>query len=243
MDIVTAIALGLLGSLHCLGMCGPIALALPVPDSGLLARVIAVLTYNAGRIITYLLMGLFFGVLGKGFALAGLQQALSVIMGVLILLFLLVPHITTSTRKINLLFYELTNKLKATLAQRLAERTNSSMFVVGMLNGLLPCGLVYIAIAGALSLGSIWKGAVFMTLFGAGTTPAMMAVALSANFISVEVRRKMVRVVPYFVSVMAVVLVLRGLNLGIPYLSPGVNAKTNTFAPCHTDPKSCCKKK
>ncbi|MGZ4043606.1 MAG: sulfite exporter TauE/SafE family protein, partial [Bacteroidia bacterium] len=90
-SIVAAISLGLLGSFHCIGMCGPIALALPVHQATVFRKVVAILLYNSGRIITYSLLGLLFGIIGQGFAVFGLQQVLSVSLGTLILLSIILP--------------------------------------------------------------------------------------------------------------------------------------------------------
>lgn len=236
-----AISLGLLGSLHCVGMCGPISLSLPVHGRSQASRFVAILVYNFGRILTYSVLGALFGSLGQGFAIFGLQQAISIALGVIILLAVLLPQGMLSqfsfTSKLNGLF----NKVKNSLSDLFKNRSTKALFFIGLLNGLLPCGLIYMAITGALASGSILNGALFMALFGAGTIPAMFSVAWFSNLISVKFRLTITKAMPYVVSIMAVLLILRGMNLGIPYISPKMAEQCHTESPAA--PKvECCHK-
>lgn len=237
--VLPAISLGLLGSLHCIGMCGPIALSLPVHKGSWSQRLFSILLYNAGRVATYALMGMLFGSLGSAFAVAGLQQVVSVALGSLILLFLILPSRYLQSFRAGNFLYRITASVKASFAKQLGQRGNGTLFVIGLLNGLLPCGLVYMAIAGAIASARIFDGALFMALFGAGTVPAMMAVAFSKTLFPLSIRTALRRAVPFFVGAMALLLVLRGLNLGIPYVSPAIERNQAGMTCCSAN---TCKK-
>jgi uncharacterized protein len=237
--LITAFTLGLLGSFHCIGMCGPIALSLPVNSQSRPGALLSIFVYNCGRALTYSLMGIFFGALGKLAFLAGLQQVISIVLGVLILALVLLPKKENRNRihKSVLLFM---NNLKIQLGNALKKEGNKSLLSIGVLNGLLPCGLVYIALAGAGATGSALKGALFMLVFGLATFPVMMAVTFFRELISIKLRNKIRSAVPVFISLMAILLILRGLNLDIPYVSPKIEAEKNKISCCH---KNECKTK
>lgn len=233
---IAALSLGFLGSFHCVGMCGPIALALPIRGSGRMLRVFGALTYNTGRTITYATLGALFGLLGKGFVIGGYQQALSISLGVIILTGLLMPKSWVSKLSVMPVVNPVVSKLKFALGTLFNHGSIASLFFIGILNGLLPCGLVYMAVAGAIATGEMWQGSVFMALFGWGTVPAMMLVTMASGAFSLQWRRRIRRAVPLFVGLMACVLILRGMNLGVPYISP---ALSKTDCTKHT----CCSKK
>jgi sulfite exporter TauE/SafE len=230
--IWTAISLGFLGSFHCVGMCGPIALALPIGKQNPTNRLLSILIYNSGRILTYSAFGILFGAIGKSFSLFGYQQLLSIVLGALILFGLLIPKKLLSKINLGSFVYYFFNKLKTKLATLFLKEEKKSLFAIGLLNGLLPCGLVYMAAAGAIATGNILNGALFMAFFGMGTLPAMMALSLTGNKLSVTFRGKIRKAMPYALGFMACLLILRGLNLDIPYVSPKM--KTNSGIPtCH----------
>jgi len=233
--IWAAITLGFLGSFHCVGMCGPIALALPLNHHSLSAKISGALLYNVGRMFTYALLGGLFGLVGQGFVIAGYQQFLSIALGVAILIMVLLPSSLYSKFKITSFIYSYIGKLKQKLGLLFSKRTYSSLFFIGTLNGLLPCGLVYLGIAGAIATGNSLSGSVFMALFGLGTFPAMLVLALIGNAISLNFRNKINKAIPVFVVAMALLLILRGMNLGIPYISPEMSSNK---AECH----KCCHK-
>jgi len=112
-------------------------------------------------------------------------------------------------------------------------RTYYSVFLIGLLNGLLPCGLVYIALAGAIVSSGPYEGALYMFLFGLGTIPVLLSATLAGNVIGTRFRNMVKKSVPYFILLIAVLFILRGLNLGIPYISPKMEAKKNHPACCH----------
>jgi len=212
-----ALLLGFMGSFHCIGMCGPIALTLPVQHLSGGKKIAGILLYNAGRITAYMCMGIIFGWLGKQFFLGGLQQWLSISLGILLLL--------TVFLKTRLQLFPQFSVVKKILGKLLLKQRFSTLFSIGFFNGFLPCGLVYLGIAGALATGGILHGMLFMGAFGAGTLPAMMAVTWFSQLISIPFRQKIRQMVPVMISIMAVLLILRGLNLGIPYISPVIEAQ------------------
>ncbi len=230
--LIAAISLGFLGSFHCIGMCGPIALALPLNRESRFTALFSGLLYNAGRILTYGIFGFIFGLLGKGFILSGYQQILSVALGVSILLLMFLPKLLKTQLQVLGFVYKFVAKLKAGLRVLFTQKSYSAMFSIGVLNGLLPCGLVYLGIAGAIATGDGLKGSLFMMMFGLGTLPAMLFVSLASQLISIDVRNKMRKTVPVFVTMMALVLILRGMNLGIPYISPDLSKTDCTKHTC-----------
>jgi sulfite exporter TauE/SafE len=234
MFVLAAITLGFLGSFHCVGMCGPIALSIPIKQTSLLNRWFGAFLYNAGRIVTYAILGLLFGLIGQGFALAGLQSKLSITVGVLILTGLVFPQI--SSKLPNGKLYIGVEWVKSRLRALFGSHSHSSLVLIGLLNGLLPCGLVYLGIAGAIAQGDAIYGALFMAAFGMGTFPAMMLVSIIRDQISVKFREKIRKVVPVVVGITAIMLILRGMNLGIPYLSPSIQMENGMTH------HSCCHK-
>jgi sulfite exporter TauE/SafE len=236
MFLLAAISLGFLGSFHCIGMCGPIALTIPVKRNSRFSIISGSLVYNLGRVLTYGCMGLLFGLLGKGFVLAGWQNVLSITLGITILLMLFVPNFSAFPIKRGL-FMSLLEKLKSKIRQLFGIHTYRSLLFIGLLNGLLPCGLVYLGIAGSIATGDAIKGALFMMIFGIGTIPAMLAITVVRDYISIRFRERVRKVVPVFAGLMAVLLILRGLNLGIPYVSPSI--KTANGLSSH----QCCHNK
>lgn len=233
MFFLAAISLGFFGSFHCIGMCGPIALAIPIYNHTRFYKTISIILYNAGRIFTYASLGVLFGLVGQGFALAGLQQILSVTLGVLILLGVLLPQRIVTKYTLTNKFFKLFSVIKSSLANQLAKKGLSSLFVLGALNGLLPCGLVYMAITAAIASSTLLHAVLFMAFFGLATVPLMFSLSYFTNLISIQFRSAVRKTIPYVTGVMAVLLILRGLNLNIPYLSPEKNAETNSFAACH----------
>jgi uncharacterized protein len=222
MELLTALTIGFLGSFHCIGMCGPIALALPVPNSTNIIFFTGRVLYNSGRLISYGLMGLLFGFLGKGFAAWGYQQSLSIALGVIIIVLLFIPAKYKNKFLGMNIIIKITEPLKRSIGNLFKRNSLPSFLLIGFLNGFLPCGFVYIGLAGATATGSPVTGMLFMILFGLGTFPAMLTVSLFGKLINLNVRRKISKAVPVFAFMLAVIFILRGMNLGIPYLSPKI---------------------
>ncbi len=220
MDIITPLTIGLIGSFHCIGMCGPIVVALPLKKHNLVSKIAGAFLYNSGRVITYGLLGILFGMLGRGIKLAGFQQWTSILLGVTMIVSILYPYFFREKISISSLFTGFASRLIIRIKKLFTDRSYSSLLMIGLLNGLLPCGLVYVAIAGAINTGAVYTGALFMMLFGIGTIPLLLVATLASDAIGQRLRSKMQKVVPYFVFVLGVLFILRGMSLGIPYISP-----------------------
>jgi sulfite exporter TauE/SafE len=208
---------GLLGSFHCVGMCGALALALPGRASGRLL-------YHLGRLSTYAALGAGAGALGQGLRLVGVQQSLSIVSGVLILLLVAVPERHTGRVATALGMAQPLAWVKATLARLFQQPSQPAMYATGLLNGLLPCGLVYLALAGALSAPGVAGAAAYMACFGLGTLPLMLGLSLSGRLMPRAWRTRLRQAVPYSAALLAALFIVRGLGLGIPYLSPQLQA-------------------
>lgn len=230
-SILTGLSIGFLGSFHCIGMCGPIALSLPVHQQYGIRKYGSIALYNTGRAFTYAVLGLLFGLLGSQFRLWGFQQFISITAGALILL--VVFSRFSFANRIRWLAW-LNLKVQDALGRLLrSPKHPGSYFYIGILNGLLPCGLVYVAMAAALATTDIIRGSLLMLSFGLGTIPVMAGLMIFGHLISVPVRQQINRAVPYLVGLMAIILILRGLNLGIPYLSPKMETGTHQVECCH----------
>lgn len=218
--LLSALLLGLMGSFHCAGMCGPIAIALPLHGNTIPQKIYGGLLYNLGRTITYGIMGAIFGLLGQGVEMIGFQQKISVIMGSVMIISVLFPALFKNQYSMEKSWFSVVGKLKSTIGQMFSIRSFRSLFLIGLLNGLLPCGLVYMAIAGAIGTGEVVLGSLYMILFGLGTIPMMLSISLAGNIMSVAIRKKINQLIPVLVVIVGAFFILRGLSLGIPYLSP-----------------------
>jgi sulfite exporter TauE/SafE len=232
---LVAFLIGMVGSFHCVGMCGPLALALPLSNNSAAAKFYGALMYNAGRIITYTVFGLIFGLIGRTASIFNFQQWLSIITGSVILMFIIIPQKFKIQMKASNYTNAFFTRIRLELGRLFTQKNNSSLFVIGLLNGLLPCGLVYMAVAGAIAAGDIWESAFFMAAFGLGTLPIMWSIAFLGNYIGVPFRQKIRRIYPYMMTLMAGLLILRGMGLGIPFISP----KMDTVK---TEVHGCCRK-
>lgn len=229
MQLWTAFLLGFVGSAHCAGMCGPLALALPHFGRGQSSFLLGRLLYNFGRIITYAAMGAGLGSVGKGIVLAGVQRWLSLGLGSIILLGVLlspqvIPQIAI-TRAVNW--------LKSCLGQLLQRRGMPAMFGIGLLNGMLPCGLVYVAAAASIATGDTLSGIRYMLAFGLGTLPMLIAISIFGTKLQFVLRFRIQRLIPASLLLVGTLLVLRGMALGIPYVSPKLPVSPAAVVSCH----------
>jgi sulfite exporter TauE/SafE len=213
---LAAFIMGFLGSLHCAVMCGPLVLAVPVVNrtrAGILASRVV---YHAGRIFTYSLLGAAFGLIGQTLLLAGFQQWLSILAGVTMLAFLLL-----GSRGVKSPLWKGALWIKSRFNHHFQRRSFISLATLGIVNGLLPCGLVYMAGTASSATGTPLHGALYMLCFGLGTVPMMLAISLGAARLLPVIRLpRFKRIVPVAVSLIALSLIARGMALGIPYLSP-----------------------
>lgn len=234
MDIWAGFVIGFFGSFHCVGMCGPIALALPVNSNNRLVVILTRLLYNFGRVITYSFFGLMFGLFGNRLVLIGLQQYFSIIFGAAIIIYVFTPQrikVKFSTMKI---YRMLVDDLRLLFGKMMKKESMISFLWLGILNGFLPCGFVYVALAGAITTGDPLSGAGYMTLFGMGTVPIMLGTSLLGKFINLKIRAKINKAIPVLAIILALLFIIRGLGLGIPYLSPKIgNFSQQEEINCH----------
>ncbi|HEX9827005.1 MAG TPA: sulfite exporter TauE/SafE family protein [Flavobacteriaceae bacterium] len=216
----TAFILGLLGSFHCVGMCGPIAFLLPVDRSNSIRKMTQIFTYHFGRLLAYGLIGLFFGLIGKSLYIFGLQQQLSIAIGILMIVAVLVPTQLINKFKPFQPIYRIISKVKSALGKSLKKKTADTFLTIGFLNGFLPCGLVYMAVFASLATEQALMGSAYMVLFGLGTIPLMTSAIYLGKFLNTKVKQNIQKAIPVFVVLIGVLFVLRGLGLGIPYISP-----------------------
>lgn len=211
---------GLVSSLHCMGMCGPIVLALPTKNA------LNAILYNLGRIATYTVLGTVFGLFGKGLYLAGIQQHLSIFLGLLIILMVFLP-------KVRLSFLDrFTSRLRQWFTPFFKRKNAFALFMIGVLNGLLPCGMVYVALLGAVAMSGVAAGAGYMALFGLGTLPMMLAIGFSKKLFKPHFRLKINKLIPVLALCIGALFIVRGMNLGIAYLSPKAEKQAKTMSCC-----------
>lgn len=226
MGFWTAFILGFAGSLHCAAMCGPLALALPVDRSSAFAAAVGRVVYNLGRILTYCLLGLLFGLVGKTLLMAGVQRWVSIGLGIILVTGLFASRRLALWSPVNAMI----RRLKTPMGSLLRQPSFAALALLGLLNGLLPCGLVYVACAGAVATGGIARGAGFMAFFGLGTLPMLLLVSSSRNLLPLPLRLRLRAAIPVSVFLLGSLLILRGMSLGIPYLSPDLSG--NSAACC-----------
>lgn len=236
--IVAGFTIGILGSLHCVGMCGPLALSIPFQSDNKALKWIGVLSYNFGRIISYAFLGLLLGFVGSKITLFGWQQTLSLILGVLLLLGALAAFFRKRFLRVPIL-HKLWNKaFSKTFGKLMKKKTIGAFLVLGILNGFLPCGLVYVAITGALATGDLWSSTLFMAAFGFATLPSMVTVSYLGTLLKTNLQRLFFKLSPIVIGLMAILLILRGSGLNIPYLSPKMMAdeKVECCSPSDKNP-------
>ncbi|WP_353126350.1 sulfite exporter TauE/SafE family protein [Parapedobacter pyrenivorans] len=219
-----AFFMGLFGSLHCVAMCGPLVLAFSDGQSHSPWQVVSnKLRYQFGRVMVYGLLGLAIGGIGRVFEIKAWQQGVTLITGVLLVGMGLFTLFGKRFDSFSRLQQQLVGPLTRWIGYWLYRP--GGHLVVGMLNGLLPCGMVYMALAAALSADSVGGGGLFMLLFGLGTWPAMLSVSLLGSFAKFRARFNFAFWLPMLCIVMGGWFLLRGANLNIPYLSPLIYPK------------------
>ncbi len=223
----TALAIGFLGNFHCIGMCGPIALSLPIGKLSKQKKVLSIVLYNLGRIFAYGFIGGIIGVFGLGLRYVGIVQTLSVFSGILLLFIGLfsLPKLRLKVFNAPRLFV---NSIQNKIGFFLRKKRWEMFFFVGFFNGFLPCGLVYAGLVGSLVAGSWSGGVLYMMVFGLGTLPLMFSLPYIGSLITPSIRTKMRKVVPYSLMFFGLLFILRGSNLGIPYVSPKIESSSNS---------------
>ncbi len=223
MTILTpALLLGLAGSLHCVGMCGPLLLALPLDAAGKWQVLRQMLVYHSGRILTYAALGILFGLLGKGLAIAGFQKILSIGAGVFMLGMAFMAW--RFERLVTALpgFSAFTQQVKTGIGNLMRHNPNGSSFLIGLLNGLLPCGMVYAALAGAIATMGGQEGGLFMAVFGLGTLPLLLMVSVLGRSFSMTLRQRIKFAQPILLGLVGLLLLQRGLHLDLSLFESAV---------------------
>jgi sulfite exporter TauE/SafE len=232
--LYSAFIFGLISSLHCIGMCGPIALMIPVDRTNSAKKVTQIITYHIGRLSAYATIGLIFGLVGKGFFLAGIQQRLSIFIGIAMIITIVTPERVLANYNFSKPVYRLISKIKSSLGKQFKNKSYQSLFTIGLLNGFLPCGMVYVAIFGAIAMQSVSLGILYMILFGIGTIPLLTAVVYLSNILSLSFRKTIQNMIPLVALVIGMLFIIRGLGLNIPYLSPSnLSLFVQSEANCH----------
>lgn len=231
--IISALGLGFASGFHCIGMCGPIALSMGLTKKQAANYYLQNLTFQFGRIFTYAFLGFLLGIVGEGFQFAGFQQYLTIAVGILLIVMAVFSFGGKDfASKIPFLSGFLL-KVKMNLGKLLQKSDYRSRFTTGILNGFLPCGMVYMALTASLASGGIWQSAVFMALFGLGTLPFMFGVVLLGNLMTTAFRIKILKFVPVMMIILGGLFILRGMEIGIPYISP----KKEALQIIHNDSK------
>lgn len=242
--IITGFVLGISSSLHCIGMCGPIAMALPLNRNSNWSILSGSLQYNLGRVFTYAILGIIAGLFGLTVHTFGFLQWASIFSGIFLILFAW-RKLLSRIPMLHAPNFLLTNRLNSTLGKIIRSENPAKLFFLGGLNGLFPCGMVYAALLNAILAGSPASSSLAMISFGIGTLPAMIFVSFALGKISAERQRTFRRALPYILSIVGVVIILRGMNLNIPYLSPKVTVQqteeVQNNAPAKPEVKmDCC---
>lgn len=201
-------------------MCGPIAMMLPVDRSNEAKKAVQIMLYHLGRLVSYGSLGLVFGLLGKGFYLAGMQQQLSIFVGILMILIVVIPEKIFMKYNFSKPVYRIISKVKSSLGNQFKKKSNSALFTIGLLNGFLPCGLVYAALFGALAMQNMSLGVLYMVLYGLGTIPMLSAAVYISGFLNGNFRNKLQKVIPVVTIIIGGLFILRGIGLG-NFMSPG----------------------
>lgn len=220
---------GLFGSVHCVAMCGPLVMALPQSSQSVFFAFLQRILYQLGRILVYVFFGIIFGTLGKSFNLLGLQQSISIVTGIVLIMLAFSHFSRTKIAAFERFQLRLIHPIAGLMGRLLTKPYGG--FLSGMLNGFLPCGMVYLAVAGAINSGSAIGGGEFMFFFGLGTTPLMLIASLGAIYLRKWGRLSLSRWLPYLTFIMGIWFILRGSQLDIPYLSPLIEATAP--AVCH----------
>jgi len=209
----SAFVVGFLGSIPCVGMCGPIAMALPVENSSSNRQIIGRMLYNSGRVVTYSALGLLAGWFGHSLATAGFQQSLSILSGLLLLILAVWPMVSRRSFYLETIVYKLTGRIKNIFRRLFRARGNTTLFLIGLVNGILPCGFVYLALAGAATSSHALDGMLYMLFFGLGTLPAMLSLSMATSLFSPAIRRFFSAWTPYVAILLAVLLLYRGFTI------------------------------
>jgi len=225
--------MGLLGSIHCIGMCGPLVLALPMGSKTKVQEWGTLFLYHFGKMTSYGLLGIIFGLFGSQLPLLGVQENLSIVMGGAMIIYVLyVFVIKPKQKRVLMQFHFIQSFIINKLGILFKLQNDFAFYLIGFLNGLLPCGMVYLALTSALATQNFIHGGALMVFFGLGTMPALIMVSLGGKYFGIVFRQKVQSLLPLLIFSMGLLLILRGMNLGIPFISPHLGIGV-TAIPCH----------
>ncbi len=225
-----AFLMGFLGSLHCAVMCGPIVLGLPMQNKTHWQAILQLLSYQLGRMLTYMFLGLFAGILGNTLKLIINQDTLSLIIGIMLIAFVLLQLSGKYNHKLSSWQLKIVSPISSFMS--LVYRLPLWGFFAGMLNGLIPCGMVYLALATAINTSDVQHSVTFMLLFGLGTTPLMLTISLGGVYLKRYIKVNTNKLIPWFTVFIGVIFILRSANLGIPFISPVIHNEPGTVVNC-----------
>ncbi|HWS59622.1 MAG TPA: sulfite exporter TauE/SafE family protein [Flavobacterium sp.] len=232
--LYTAFIFGLISSFHCIGMCGPIAMMLPVDRDNPVKKTTQILVYHLGRLTAYATIGLIFGLVGRGLYLAGFQQKMSIFIGIAMITIVLIPEKDFANYNFSKPVFKLISSIKTSLGSQFKRKSYKSLFAIGLLNGFLPCGMVYVALFGAIAMQNEFFGVLYMILFGLGTVPVMSSIVYFNSLITISTRNKIQKIIPIIVVIIGILFIFRGLGLGIPYISPSdISLFVQSSPNCH----------
>jgi sulfite exporter TauE/SafE len=224
-----ALLMGFTGSLHCAGMCGPLVWIMPFQAFTGYKKIAALGLYHLGRISVYACFAVILHSFRSLFDPRA-QQVISIILGCSLLLAGILSFMPNQIIRLKLPWVEFVQKQ---LGFTMGKPGLPAMAIAGLLNGLLPCGLVYMALSATLTTATAWQAASMMYIFGLGTLPMLVSISLLKNKLTFFRTAHIRRLVPVVVFSFGCLLILRGLNLDIPYLSPKVTVTQHEI-------KSCC---
>lgn len=230
----TAFIFGLISSLHCIGMCGPIVMMLPMGHNNPTRKAMQILMYHFGRISAYAMLGFAFGIVGRGLYLAGIQQQISIVAGMLMIIIAIVPERIFAKYNFSKPIYKVISGVKTSFGKQFKKKSFDTLFSIGFLNGLLPCGLVYAALFGAVAMQNVRLGSLYMVLYGLGTIPMMSLAVYSSGFISKSWHNQLQKIIPVIMVFLGILFIVRGMGLGIPFISPNeVSLFIQATPQCH----------
>lgn len=207
LDITLPFGLGVISSLHCAQMCGPVVVAYSMGGRGAST---GHLCYNGGRITTYAVLGALAGALGDTLTrIAGIQQTAAIVSGVLMVIAGVLMSGVVPARK--LVQIAAPSRLSRVAGRLMMNPRATHRLALGLVMGLLPCGLLYAALLKAASTGSALTGAVSMAAFGAGTAGTLLAIGLFSSAAGARLGRWSSPLASASVVAMGVVLVWRGV--------------------------------
>lgn len=225
-----AFLMGLLGSLHCAVMCGPLMLSLPIEKRSIWSAGFNLLLYQTGRILIYTLMGGLAGWLGSTFSIIANQKLLSIILGLLLISFKLLQFSSNYSKRLSSFQFKLISPISKLMGKLFGFPLWE--FFAGILNGIIPCGMVYLALATAVNSASTINGLQFMFLFGLGTLPLLMIISLGGVYLRKYIRFDTRKLIPWFMFFMGILLLLRSAELGIPFISPSSSLHFGSAVDC-----------